>query len=239
MRPLKYIIWLLCSALLLISVVFFINILFDPLWYINGNQIEHINYAFNERLSKSNQFLNKNPSHNYNCIIFGSSRTTLFNESLLSKNFNCFNFSFSAGRVAEFNAYANWLKKKGIIPKIVIIGIDDFNFSFGKKSKKLATLDFVSDNENPPNIFRSYISLDALKMSYRLYRNKSPNPKMYDENFIGTLVQKPPKYKPSLSKNKKTLTISKDVISATEKYRMLLDEAAIAEKNSASLKFKV
>ena len=97
----------------------------DPLWYFNGNRHEKLNFAFNERLTKTNQFLKK--LHDYDCLIFGSSRTTVLNESLI-ENYRCFNYSFSAGRIGEFNAFASYAEEIGAAPRLILIGVDDFNF---------------------------------------------------------------------------------------------------------------
>jgi hypothetical protein len=122
---------------------------------------------FDERLSKANQYLKRRSSHPYNCIIFGSSRTTLLNESLLRDPFRCFNFSFSGGRIQEFLAHAKWLKNRGLNPDYVILGIDDFNFV--QSSKELNISGFIKQSSDPPSIFYSYYSLDALDMSFRLF----------------------------------------------------------------------
>lgn len=183
--------------------VFCINLLFDPLWYNSGNQLEGLNYMFDERLSKTNQYLKRRSSHSYNCIIFGSSRTTLLNESLLRDPYRCFNFSFSGGRIQEFVAYAKWLKSRKANPTYIILGIDDFNFA--PQKKELNIPDFIKHNSDPPNIFYSYFSLDALDMSFRLFSHSGSDPRVYDQEFLGTVVENPPKYRPTLRINKQTL----------------------------------
>lgn len=151
---------------------------------------------FNERLSKTNQYEKRRSTHNYNCIIFGSSRTTLLNESLLDDQYRCFNFSFSGGRIKEFVAYANWLKGRGENPSYVILGIDDFNFV--QLSTELNIPDFIKNQSDPPSIFNNYFSLDALDMSYRLLSHSENDPKIYDHTFLGAVIQAPPKYHPTL-----------------------------------------
>ena len=151
---------------------------------------------FNERLSKTNQYLKQRSSHNFNCIIFGSSRTTLLNESQLGNPYRCFNFSFSGGRIKEFVAFAKWVKNKGENPDYLILGIDDFNFV--QLNEKLNIPDFIKFHSDPPSVFYSYFSLDALDMSFRLFTQTEINPKIYDQEFLGTVVQDPPKYRPNL-----------------------------------------
>ena len=56
-QVLAYLTWALGSAVLIAGACFLINCLVDPLWYLRGNVLTGINYPFNERLSKINQFL--------------------------------------------------------------------------------------------------------------------------------------------------------------------------------------
>ena len=49
--------WITASLLLLCS-IFLINYLVDPLWFNNGSKLSKTNYAYNERRSKMNHFLN-------------------------------------------------------------------------------------------------------------------------------------------------------------------------------------
>ena len=77
------------------------NAILDPLWYLKGNLIHGENYSFDERLTKTNVFLER--EEQLDCVIFGSSRVTLLNETKI-KNNTCFNFAFSGGRVLEFIA---------------------------------------------------------------------------------------------------------------------------------------
>ncbi len=192
----QYLFILFSSSIIICTTVFSINLFFDPLWYENGNQLEPVNYMFNERLSKTNQYLKQRKTRDYNCIIFGSSRTTLFNESLLDEPYRCFNFSFSAGRIKEFIAFAKWIKNKAEDPQYVILGIDDFNFV--NLDEPLNIPDFIKTQSNPPNIYYSYLSLDALKMSMKLWFHSKDDPRIYDREFIGTVASNPPQYQPIL-----------------------------------------
>src|SRR5437588_12056500 len=101
-----FIIWLLAAAGVVVAGCFTINCLVDPLWYLRGNVLTGINYPFNERLSKINQFLPHLPD--YDCLILGSSRSTLLPVQSL-KPHHCVNFALSDGQVDEFLLYAHYL----------------------------------------------------------------------------------------------------------------------------------
>lgn len=62
------------SFITLFSVWIF-NYIIDPLWYDEGNRITGKNFAFNERVSKTNLFLQD--KEQYDCLILGNSRVTL------------------------------------------------------------------------------------------------------------------------------------------------------------------
>src|SRR5258708_22913225 len=100
---------LLATAGLIVAACFAVNCLVDPLWYLRGNVLTEINYPFNERLSKINQFLPK--MQDYDCIIFGSSRATLLPEEKV-KGYHCFNMAFSDGQANEYQLYAKYLHQR-------------------------------------------------------------------------------------------------------------------------------
>lgn len=157
-----------------------INSLVDPLWYFRGNLITGENFSFNERLSKMNRFLDA--PDRYDCFIFGSSRTALLDAKAI-EGYNCFNFAFSAGLIGEYVAYASYLRERGYRPKLVIVGIDDFNFSTRNLSKTVP--DFIRNGIPPPNFLVNYLSLDAVKFSLQALRGASPGDIHYRPDFSG------------------------------------------------------
>lgn len=191
----------------------------DPLWYFYGNRIEEKNYGFNERLTKTNQFLKT--AKKYDCIIFGSSRTTLLNESLI-ENHQCFNFAFSSGQIREFGAFGEYILEQGVYPRRVIVGVDGFNFIYSWR--KINIPDFVKNRSKPPSFIKAYLSLDGLDYSYRLLKGDSPFPRYYDDNFIGTILPNPPKYRPTL-KLKDHVRIRADGTRGYMQLRQLFSEA--------------
>jgi hypothetical protein len=151
------------------------NLLIDPLWYFRGNLVTGVNFAFNERLAKLNQLL---PSlAQYDCIMFGSSTTALVPSAGIA-GWRCFNLAFSGGVVSEFLVYARYLRARGFAPRLVIVGIDDFDFEGAPL--KLNVPDFVKAGDEPPPFWKSYLSVDALVLSYRALRYDFPNRRRYD-----------------------------------------------------------
>lgn len=181
----------LITGMILLS-SFSINALVDPLWYFKGNVITSRNFAFNERISKVNRFL-KNPGK-YDCFIFGSSRTTLLNETQI-EGYNCYNFSFSSGRVGEFLSYGEYLKKKGYEPKILIVGVDGFNFFSDDLNKNVPG--FIKNDDDPPSVFKNYLTKDVLRFTKRTLSGDSPLPRYYNRDFTCDILDGTKPYNPN------------------------------------------
>lgn len=168
------------STVLLLGLVItlVLSLVIDPLWYHQGNRLTHKNIGFNERVSKLNRLL-ADPDA-YDCIIFGSSRTTLLNEPYFEQS-NCINLAVSLGMVGEFVAFAEYLGDRGIRPATVYIGVDGFNFFTADVTQTVP--DYVLDGSDPPHWLRSYLTLDALEFSIRGLLGKSPVPRFYTADF--------------------------------------------------------
>lgn len=195
-----------------------INYTIDPLWYGKGNQLNGINITFNERLTKTNLYLN-NGKKKHDCLIFGSSRTTLLNTYSLKKN-NCFNYAFSAGTIEEFVKYAEYVKERGANPKKVYIGVDAFNFGADKKIQHNIKV------AEPSPIYESYLfSLDALDLSIKTIRKKTRLPRFYDDEFKVKVFEDTPKYKPELIESKSNKKCNFSRISYYKKLQAVFPKA--------------
>ena len=177
---------------LCVSILSF-NWLVDPLWFNQGNVLTEKNFAFNERQAKLNQFIRN--FHDYDCLIFGSSRTTL----LPAKAFNlhhCFNLSFSGGQIEEFIAFAEYLHHYfKVRPKTVIIGVDNFNFVDFRDPLDITI--YVKEKTPPVGILKTYLSIDSLLMSWRTITDQSPLSRYYDHQFEACIRSDAPKYHPN------------------------------------------
>lgn len=187
-----YLGWILATVLGLAAMVLTLNILVDPLWYAGGNRLGEHNFAFNERLSKVNLFL-KAPER-YDCLIFGSSRTTLLNETLIEHH-TCFNFAFSRGAVGEFVAFARYLEELGVRPSLVIVGVDGFNLYDWEPT--FTVPDFVREQKAPPSMLVSYLSLDSLVFSLRTLAGRSVLSRYYRPDFTADILDSAPVYTPT------------------------------------------
>lgn len=166
------------------------NLLIDPLWYRNGNQITGINLPWNERISKTNLFL-QNPKA-YDCLLLGTSRTTLLNSSYLQNN-RCFNYAFSGGKLEELVNYAEYIKQKGFNPVKVYIEIEPASFN---RRSKVQSFEKVKD---PMPLYQAYFfSLDTFWLSFRSLFNLYDYARLYDRDFQVKLADDIPRYQPEL-----------------------------------------
>ncbi len=188
------ILFVLVSALTCIAAIG-LNSVVDPLWYFGGNQLTGKNYAFNERQSKLNLLL-QDPER-YNCLIFGSSRSTLLPADALAP-YQCFNLAFSGGQIEEFIAFAHYLKRKGLRPRYVVVGVDGFNFLESGRDA-LSIPEHVRHMQAAPSFLRSYLSLDALHLTLRTLTDDSPLPRYYDRHFDALIKRDVPAFRPERS----------------------------------------
>lgn len=203
---------------LLLSMIGAINYIVDPLWYYQGNKITKVNMIYDEKLTKTNLYLTTQ-NHNYDCFIFGSSRTTLLSSNSLSKN-KCFNYSFSGGLIEEFVKYAEFIKKKGANPKKIYLGIDHYNFDPKKKVKH----NFVVNK--PKSIYQYYLfSSDILNLSLRTILRDWNRSMFYDRKFQVKMFVHARKYKPQFSKVESKETCNLYRLKFYKKLRNIFPEA--------------
>ena len=186
----RYLVYIFAAALTVAFGVLAVNSAVDPLWYWRGNIVTGENFAFNERFAKLNRFLRA--PERYDCVIFGSSRATLLDQTRIT-DYTCANLSFSSGVVSEFLATARYLKAQGFSPKLVIVGIDAFNFW---RSMEPNLTDFVKSGRRPPAWIPTYLTASALGFSVRALAGDSPYARSYDANFVGRANDDAPTYTP-------------------------------------------
>jgi hypothetical protein len=187
----KYLKTYFAVVLTLLLVIGLINLLVDPLWYFKGNQMTGINPPWNERISKTNLFLNH--KQNYDCLLIGTSRSTLFDTNLLEQN-RCFNYSFSGGKLEEYVTYLTYLKTQGIQPKKIYVEIELSSFDRREKPRTFAA---VTDTLPA---YRAYLfSGNVLQLSLRTLTQAYEFARLYDQNFRGILSDAIPDYEPEFS----------------------------------------
>jgi len=220
-----YLATMTASVVVAVLAVFAVNAAVDPLWYFGGNKIGTVNYAFNERLSKTNLFLSQ--KDRYDCVIFGDSRVTLLPEDRI-EGYRCFNFAFSAGKAAEAVAYARYLRANGFQPKLVIMGVP--GAAFRERIGGTDIPEFIREEETPKSPYLAYLSVDALSMSLQTLFGESPLDRVYDRQFICHVAPGAPAYDPA--KPIRDLFagrfVAKDRVSFYDEMRAIFPDAVLA-----------
>lgn len=171
------------TAALIVLGCFALNCVVDPLWYLRGNLIGGINYPFNERLSKIVRLLPR--LQDYDCLIFGTSRTTLLPEEEAGP-YHCYNLAVSDGQVSEYLLYADYLRARGFAPKLLIVEVKRTDLVGPGLPPEVP--DFIRTGSAPPSILASYLTLDALDFSIRTLRGDAPHHRYYDPQFRAELA---------------------------------------------------
>jgi hypothetical protein len=160
-----------------------LNLLVDPLWHVGGNRLTGINYLFDERTAKTNLLL-KAPER-YDCVIFGSSRTTLLDPATIDGH-TCFNYAFSLGRGEEYVRFAEYARQHGLAPDLVIVGVDGEEFVERTDGPNIPG--FIHRGEKPPGVLESYLSLEAVKLSLQTLAGDSPLARYAGADFTVDLL---------------------------------------------------
>lgn len=180
-----------CAAVAVALVCFGVNALVDPLWYFRGNVLTGVNYAFDERTAKMIRFVPR--MTDYDCLLIGSSHTALLHERSIESH-RCFNLGFAHGRVAEFLAYAKYIRARGFRPTLILVNVDLYDFQ--DLPDALTIPDFIRMGDDPPSALRTYLSLDALNFSLRTLRGAFPNHLIYDPAAQLHIIPKVKPYRP-------------------------------------------
>lgn len=206
-------------VLVLLFVIGLINSLVDPLWYFKGNQITGINPPWNERIAKTNLFLGSH--ENYDCLLLGTSRSTLFDTALLTQN-RCFNYSFSGGKVEEYINYAAYLGDRGIQPKKIYVEIELSSFN---RREEPQIFDAVSDTLP---VYRAYLfSGNVLQLSIRSLTQAYDFARLYDQNFRGILSDDIPDFEPEFSTDWEQKECDPKRIEMFQTLRQIFPEASV------------
>jgi hypothetical protein len=184
----KYLRTYLLTVLALLAVIGLVNVWIDPLWYFQGNRFSQINPPWNERIAKTNLYLRTH--QNYDCLLLGTSRSTLFDTANFEQN-RCFNYSFSGAKVEEYGNYLRYIAEKGIKPRQIYLEIEAESFNQRRQPDAFVPV------LDPMPVYRAYLfSANALSLSLRTIRADYSFYRLYDQNFRGRPADTVPDYQP-------------------------------------------
>jgi len=156
-----------------VSIITFIggfNYCIDPLSYNNKFLYQFNTYKFtsDERIQKFNLIKTKK----YNTYIFGSSRESIIDPSLINKRLNtkAINAGFSGATIDEIEIYINYLVNNNFDIKYIFIPINLFSFGESYKSNAKMPRELIGSNESE---YLEYFTLSMLKKSLlTIYKNR-------------------------------------------------------------------
>ena len=146
------------------------NYCIDPLSYNNKLLYKFNTYKFtsDERHQKFNLIKTKK----YNTYIFGTSRESIIDPSLINKRLNtkAINTAFSGATIDEMEVYINYLVNNNFDIKYIFIPINLFSFSETYKSNGKIPRELIGGNETG---YLEYFTLSMLKKSLlTIYKNR-------------------------------------------------------------------
>lgn len=156
------------SILLLLIAVLVTNLFVDPSYQWFSNKF--INFkrkSFDERVIKTNYLANIN--NNYDALLIGNSRSTYLDARNFDLNVSIFNYSVGAMSVYEYeDVIENFIELTGKEPKVILIGIDPYNYK-GDEIGKLKNL--LHESTSYIHKIKSLLSIDTFKFSLIAIRN--------------------------------------------------------------------
>jgi hypothetical protein len=168
-----------------------LNCLIDPLWYGKGNQLTGVNPPWNERIAKTNLFLQD--AQSYDCLLLGTSRATLLNTTFLQNN-HCFNYAFSGGKLEELVNYAAYIQQKQVHPVKVYVEIEPSSLNRRSQARTFAAV-----TDPAPRYQTYFFSLNTFWLSLKTIFQLYPYARLYGPNFQVQLSEDIPRYEPEFS----------------------------------------
>ena len=176
-------------------------------------------------------------SPKYDNLILGSSRIYSSNPLMVTKYLGgrTYNAGVGTARVEDDLGFILLLKRLNKLPKNLLIGLDFYSFNSELETNKYflknKDLNFVNQTLSEQNYISNFLSIDALRASYKTAKNflksKKSNPR-FDENGASQNASKVFQYFPDTSLSKKTF--SKVKIDEEIKFIKTINYAEISQK---------
>jgi len=221
-----------------IFAVYSINLFIDPIWvFSHKHKYNSIQYGFDERLQKSVALNYHEDISKIDTLLFGSSRTTFYNQNRFY-NMKVYNYAFSSAKPYEFVEYLNFAKKlkKGEF-KNIILGLDFFGIMpYDVSYKKAAIFKDIDKNSQLKYALTHYLSFSALKYAYKNFKNAytSKWEEGYTRDNIKLLNQDISKEKviSNAFRRSKKYYSKKNVLNYNENYSKIFEDLIVSNKNS-------
>jgi len=218
-----------------ISIIFTINFIIDPYSMTQYNILKIPNkFARDDRVEKVAKL---KISPKYDNLILGSSRIYSSNPLMVTKYLGgkTYNAGVGTARVEDALGFILLLKRLDKLPKNLLIGLDFYSFNSELETNKYflknKDLNFLNQTLSEQNYISNFLSIDALRASYKTAKNflksKKSNPR-FDENGASQNASKVFQYFPGASYSKKVF--SKVKVDEEIKFIKTINYAEISQK---------
>ena len=164
-----------------IASIFTFNFIIDPYSLTAYNLLKIPNkFARDDRKEKVARLYK---AEQFDNMIFGSSRTYSMNPNTVTKYLggSTYNAGVGTARIEDALGFLLFLEKLNKLPKNVIIGLDFYSFNENVETNKYFLqndeLNFMNKSNSYDNYFGKFLSIDALRASFKTLKNFFKNSK--------------------------------------------------------------
>jgi len=189
MRLKKFVKLYIAIPFSLLFLTLLINIIIDPYSMTSYNLLKIPNkFARDDRGEKVTKLYN---SPRYDNMIFGSSRVYVTNPLMISKYLGgkTYNCGVGTALIEDQLGFLLFLQKIGKLPKNAIFGLDFYSFNPNVETNKYfiknSELNFMKKDSSVSIYFEKFLSIDALRASFKTFYNFIVNSKdipRFDDN---------------------------------------------------------
>ena len=155
--------------------IFTVNFIIDPYSLTSYNLLNIPNkFARDDRKEK---VAHLQKADKYDNMIFGSSRTYSMNPNTVTKYIGgtTYNSGVGTARIEDVLGFLLFLEKIEKLPKNIIIGLDFYSFNKNIETNKYFLqndeLNFMNKSNSYDSYFGKFLSIDALRASYKTLNN--------------------------------------------------------------------
>ncbi|MBE0499535.1 MAG: hypothetical protein IBX43_09915 [Campylobacterales bacterium] len=176
MRLRKWIGFYIAIPIILITLIFSFNFIIDPYSMTAYNLLNIPNkFARDDRKEKVAKLYTED---SYTNMLFGSSHVYSINPLVAQKYLGgerSYNAGVGTARIEDHLGFLLYLKRINKLPKNIIVGLDFYSFNQNVETNKYFLvnddLNFLHQTADSGLYFSKFLSLDALRASYKTLRN--------------------------------------------------------------------
>ena len=175
MKTIRWIKLYITIPIILITIIFSFNFIIDPYSITSYNLLNISNkFARDDRKEKvAKLYIEKR----YDNMLFGSSHVYSINPLVVQKYLGgrTYNAGVGTARIEDQLGFLLYLEHINKLPKNIILGLDFYSFNQNIETNKYFLLNddlnFLQQRANSDLYFSKFLSLDAIRASYKTFKN--------------------------------------------------------------------